>query len=76
MRSILTAFVHRLIYNLLIRINDAYTPCLLDIKMCVYTEHSNRSHHYTVQVIVELKYMIVVIDIVVEIYYRTNVPSL
>ena len=37
--------------------------------MCVYTDHSNHSHYYTVQVINELKHMVIVVDIVVEIDY-------
>ena len=35
--------------------------------MYVYPNYSNHSHYYTVQVINELKYMIIVVDIVVEI---------
>ena len=35
--------------------------------MCVYADHSNHSHYYTVQVVIELRYMVIAVNIVVEI---------
>ena len=49
--------------------NNAYAPCMINNNMCVYTNHFNHSLYYTVQVVNELKYTIVVVDIVVEIDY-------
>ena len=37
-----------------------YTPCVLNNNMCVYADYSNHSYYYNVQVIIKLKYMIVI----------------